>query len=217
MAIMHISSSSPPSLVLASTSAYRRELLARLGLRFEVCPPDVDETPLPAETPPALAQRLAMAKARAVADRMTHDTLVIGSDQVAELHGQPLGKPGGHERAVAQLRALSGQSVLFHTAVAVVRPATGFAAGRLHTVRVRFRQLSLDDIETYLTIEQPYDCAGSAKCEGLGIVLLEEIESRDPTALIGLPLIAVNELLQDAGLDILACLRAGQPQPQEQA
>lgn len=193
-----------PRLVLGSTSPYRRELLARLGQPFEVSPPEVDETPQPDEAPSALARRLALAKAQAVARLQPGDAVVIGSDQVADLHGQPLGKPGNHERAVAQLQALSGQTVRFHTAVAVLRPATGFVGEQLHTVRVRFRPLSQHDIDTYLRLEQPYDCAGSAKCEGLGIVLLDEIDSRDPTALIGLPLIAVHQLLREAGLDLLA-------------
>lgn len=193
-----------PRLVLGSTSPYRRELLARLGQPFDVGAPDVDETPRTGETPPDLARRLALAKAQAVARLQPDDAVVIGSDQVADLHGEPLGKPGNHERAQGQLQALSGQTVLFHTAVAVVRPATGFIGEQLHTVRVRFRPLSPQDIDTYLRLEQPYDCAGSAKCEGLGIVLLDEIDSRDPTALIGLPLIAVHQLLRDAGLDLLA-------------
>lgn len=190
-------------MVLASTSPYRRELLGRFGLPFRVSSPDVDETPLPGETPPDIARRLARAKADAVAAREIHDGIVIGSDQVAELNGQPLGKPGTHERAVAQLRALSGQLALFHTAVAVVRRDTGFAAEHLTTVKVRFRTLTDEDIQTYLRLEQPYDCAGSAKCEGLGIVLLEAVESLDPTALIGLPLIPLHRLLSAAGLDVL--------------
>src|SRR5690606_20860314 len=166
--------------------------------------PNVDETPEFGEGPLALARRLALAKARAVADQRQDDAVVIGSDQVAELHGQPLGKPGSHERATAQLLALSGQVAQFHTAVAVVRASTGFVGEAMSSVRVRFRALSPEDIETYLRLEQPYDCAGSAKCEGLGIALLDEIDSRDPTALIGLPLIAVHHLLRQAGLDVLA-------------
>ena len=197
-----------PTLVLGSTSRYRRELLERFGLPFEVQSPEVDETPAPGETPLALARRLAVAKARAVATRRPDDAIVIGSDQVADLNGQPLGKPGDHDRAVAQLRALSGQTVQFHTAVAVVRAATGFTGEAMSSVRVRFRPLSPQDIETYLRVEQPYDCAGSAKCEGLGITLLDEIDSQDPTALVGLPLIVVNRLLRQAGLDVLARLAA---------
>ena len=193
----------PPRLVLGSTSRYRRELLERLALPFSVAGPDVDETPQPGEAPAALAQRLALAKAHAVA-ALHPDAIVIGSDQVADLDGTPIGKPGNHERAVAQLRAMRGRSVVFQTAVAVVRPATGFAALRLVPVNVRFRPLTDAEIETYLQREQPYDCAGSAKSEALGIALLDAIESNDPTALIGLPLIATCALLREAGLDPLA-------------
>ncbi|WP_101049221.1 Maf family nucleotide pyrophosphatase [Macromonas nakdongensis] len=195
------SSVSPPPqrrLVLGSTSRYRRELLSRLGLPFEVAAPDVDETPLPGEAPAALAQRLALAKARAVAAQHP-DALVIGSDQVADLHGEPLGKPGTHERAVAQLRRMSGQTVLFQTALAVVCADSGFAQTDLAVVRVVFRDLDDAAIERYLRAEQPYDCAGSAKSEGLGIALLERIDNDDPTALIGLPLIRTARLLRAAG------------------
>ncbi|RZT95260.1 Maf family nucleotide pyrophosphatase [Rivibacter subsaxonicus] len=191
-----------PRLVLGSTSRYRRELLERLRLPFDVTSPDVDETPQPGELPAALAQRLALAKARAVA-ATCQDAVVIGSDQVADLDGLAIGKPGTHERAVAQLRAMRGRSVVFQTAVAVVRSATGFEAMRLVPVRVRFRQLSDAEIETYLRLEQPYDCAGSAKSETLGIGLLDAIESDDPTALVGLPLIATCALLREAGFDPL--------------
>jgi len=190
-------------LILASTSPYRRELLLRLQLPFEVMAPGVDEAALPGEAPSVLAQRLALRKARAVAGRHT-DAAVIGSDQVAELDGEALGKPGGHDRAVQQLRAMRGRAVRFHTAVAVVCVATGFERQALVTVRVHFRQLSDDEIERYLELEQPYDCAGSAKCEGLGIVLLDAIESDDPTALVGLPLIRTSAMLREAGLDPLA-------------
>lgn len=193
----------PTRLVLGSTSRYRRELLERLALPFAVVSPQVDETPQPGERPAALAQRLALAKAHEVAARHP-DAIVIGSDQVADLDGTPIGKPGNHERAVAQLRAMRGRSVVFQTAVAVVRQATGFAALRLVPVTVRFRTLSDGEIETYLKREQPYDCAGSAKSETLGIALLDAIESDDPTALIGLPLIATCALLREAGLDPLA-------------
>ncbi|NIC42782.1 Maf family nucleotide pyrophosphatase [Aquabacterium sp. A08] len=186
-------------LVLGSTSRYRRELLARLGLPFDVAPPDVDETPRSGETPAALAQRLALAKAQAVAAQHP-DAIVIGSDQVADLHGTPLGKPGSHERAVAQLRQMSGQTVLFQTALAVVCAATGFAQSELAVVRVVFRDLGDAEIERYLRAEQPYDCAGSAKSEGLGIALLERIDNDDPTALVGLPLIRTARLLRAAGL-----------------
>ena len=186
-------------LILGSTSRYRRELLARLGLAFEVAAPNVDETPHAGEAPRALALRLALAKARDVAARFPQ-ALVIGSDQVADLAGQPLGKPGTHERAVAQLRAMSGQTVVFQTALSVVCQATGFEQTDLAAVEVRFRPLTDGEIERYLRAEQPYDCAGSAKSEGLGITLLEAIHSDDPTALIGLPLIRTCRLLRAAGV-----------------
>ena len=193
--------SSPASrpLVLGSTSVYRRELLQRLRLPFTVAAPAVDETPLPGEPPAQLAQRLALAKAHAVAT-LHPEAVVIGSDQVADLAGQPLGKPGDHARATAQLQRMRGHTVVFHTAVAVVCHASGFVQTDLAPVRVRFRELSDAEIERYLRAEQPYDCAGSAKSEGLGISLLEAIDSDDPTALIGLPLIRTCRLLRAAGL-----------------
>jgi septum formation protein len=190
------------SLVLGSTSRYRRELLARLNVPFEVAAPDVDETPLPGEAPAALAQRLALAKARAVAAKFPQ-AVVIGSDQVADLNGKPLGKPGSHERAVEQLRMMRGQTVIFQTALAVVCVETGFVQQDIAAVRVVFRDLSDDDIENYLRIEQPYDCAGSAKSEGLGIALLERIDNDDPTALIGLPLIRTARMIRAAGVKLL--------------
>ena len=190
-------------LVLGSTSRYRRELLARLNIAFEVAAPDVDETPLPHEAPGALAERLALAKAKAVADQFPL-AVVIGSDQVADLKGQCLGKPGTHEKAVAQLRQMRGQTVIFQTAVAVVCLETGFEQHSLAAVRVKFRNLTDDDIENYLRIEQPYDCAGSAKSEGLGIALLDSIDSDDPTALIGLPLIRTCQMIRAAGIELLA-------------
>ena len=196
------SQSTPPALILGSTSRYRRELLARLRLPFECVAPEVDETPLPGEAPAPLALRLALAKAHAVAKRHP-SAVVIGSDQVADLGGEPLGKPGNHERAVAQLQRMRGQTVVFQTAVAVVRLDTGFAQSSLAQIQVKFRDLSDSDIEAYLRAEQPYDCAGSAKSEGLGIVLLDAIHSDDPTALIGLPLIRTCQLLQAAGLRLL--------------
>lgn len=186
-------------LVLGSTSRYRRELLERLNLPFDVAAPDVDETPLHGEAPRALALRLALAKAYAVADQHP-DAVVIGSDQVADLAGAPLGKPGHHDRAVLQLRQMRGQTVVFQTAVAVVCMATGFEQVDLAPVEVQFRDLSDDEIERYLRAEQPYDCAGSAKSEGLGIALLNAIHSDDPTALIGLPLIRTCRMLRAAGL-----------------
>jgi septum formation protein len=191
-----------PTLILASTSRYRHELLARLRLPFSAVAPHTDETALPGEAPAAMAMRLALAKAQAVA--LQHaQAVVIGSDQVADLHGQALGKPGTHERAVAQLKQLSGQEAVFQTAVAVVRRNTGFAQVQLAAVTVRFRTLGDAEIERYLRLEEPYDCAGSAKSETLGIALLERIESDDPTALIGLPLIRTCALLRLAGLDPL--------------
>lgn len=189
----------PRPLILGSTSRYRRELLQRLHLPFEVAAPEVDETPQPQESPHALALRLALAKARAVAQRHPQ-AVVIGSDQVADLAGEPLGKPGTHEHAVAQLQRMRGQTVVFQTALAVVCLATGFEQHDLAAVRVRFRDLSDTEIERYLRIEQPYDCAGSAKSEGLGIALLDAIDSDDPTALVGLPLIRTCRLLRAAGI-----------------
>lgn len=193
---------SAPRLVLASTSPYRRELLSRLRLPFDVTAPGVDETPLPGERPAALALRLALAKAEAVA-RLQPAAVVIGSDQVADLDGTPIGKPLVHERAVAQLRAMSGRTVVFQTAVAVVRADTGFAKALLAPVRVHFRTLDDARIEHYLRAEQPYDCAGSARSESLGIALLKSIDSDDPTALVGLPLIRTCSLLLEAGIDPL--------------
>ncbi len=192
----------PPALILASTSRYRRELLQRLRLPFEVVAPQVDETPLPGEAPAALAQRLALAKAQAVAALRPH-AVVIGSDQVADLDGQPIGKPHTHERAVAQLRSMRGRRVIFQTAVAVVRADRSFASVLLAPVAVSFRSLSDEEIEHYLRTEEPYDCAGSAKSETLGIALLDAILSDDPTALVGLPLIRTCSLLRAAGLDPL--------------
>ena len=192
-----------PRLVLGSTSPYRRELLQRLRLPFDVVAPAVDEAARPGETPARLAPRLALDKAREVASRHA-GAVVIGADQVADLQGQALGKPGHHAAALAQLQAMRGQWVVFHTAVAVLRADRGFEQVQVATVRVRFRDLSDTDIERYLALEQPYDCAGSAKCETLGIALLDEIESDDPTALVGLPLIRTCRLLREAGLDALA-------------
>ena len=189
-------------LVLGSTSPYRRALMQRLCIPFDVAAPDVDETPQNGESPHDLACRLALAKAHAVA--ALHPTaIVIGSDQVADLDGVPLGKPGTHERAVAQLQRMRGQTVVFQTAVAVVCQDTGFAQTDLAAVRVVFRNLSDAEIETYLRTEQPYDCAGSAKSEGLGIALLESIDNDDPTALVGLPLIRTCRMLRAAGVPIL--------------
>lgn len=190
-------------LVLGSTSRYRHELLERLRLPFEVCAPEVDETARPGETPVALALRLALAKARAVA-ALRPDAAVIGADQVADLDGLALGKPGDFEGARAQLRRLSGRTAVFHTALAVCRPAAGYERALVAPVRVRFRTLGDAEIERYLGLEQPYDCAGSAKCETLGIALLDSIESDDPTALVGLPLIRTAQLLREVGIDPVA-------------
>lgn len=189
-------------LILGSTSVYRRELLQRLRLPFEVVSPQVDETPLDGEAPQALAERLALAKANAVA--LLHPrAIVIGSDQVADLDGEPLGKPGNHANAVRQLQRMRGRTVVFQTAVAVVCHESGFAGQALAQVKVGFRQLSDRAIEDYLQAEKPYDCAGSAKSEGLGIALLEVIDNQDPTALVGLPLIHTCRLLRAAGMALL--------------
>jgi len=177
-------------------------LLERLRLPFDVIAPDVDEAALPHESPEALARRLALAKAQAVAT-LYPESVVIGSDQVADLNGQALGKPGRHARAVAQLQRMRGQAVIFQTAVAVVCQATGFAQTELASVKVQFRDLTDAQIEAYLLAEKPYDCAGSAKSEGLGIALLARIDNDDPTALVGLPLIRTCHLLEAAGLKIL--------------
>jgi septum formation protein len=189
------------ALVLGSTSVYRRDLLSRLRLPFTVEPPAVDETPRRGEAPADLARRLAAAKAAAVA-RMHPAAVVIGSDQVADLDGEPLGKPGNHANATAQLRRMSGRTVVFQTALTVMCQETGFAQHDLAPVRVRFRALQDQEIEAYLRAEQPYDCAGSAKSEGLGIALLEAIESDDPTALVGLPLIRTCRMLRAAGMRV---------------
>jgi septum formation protein len=193
----------PPPLILGSTSRYRRELLQRLHLPFSVMAPQVDETALPGESPAALATRLALEKADAVA-RMNTKAIVIGADQVADLDGEAIGKPGDHARACIQLRRMSGRVVVFQTAVAVVHNHSGFQRVALAPVRVRFRDLRDIEIERYLNLEQPYDCAGSAKVETLGIALLAAVESDDPTALVGLPLIRLCEMLRQVGLDPLA-------------
>jgi septum formation protein len=186
----------PQKLILASTSRYRRELLTRLRVPFDVVSPEVDETALPSEAPHALAQRLALAKAEAVA-ALQPGAFVIGSDQVVDLNGVGISKPGTHEAAAEQLRQMSGQALVFHTAVALVAPR--FSQVRNVQIKVQFKSLSSALIERYLRLEQPYDCAGSAKSEGLGISLLTSVESADPTALIGLPLITVCGLLEEAG------------------
>lgn len=191
-----------PQLVLASTSKYRRGLLARLGLPFELASPHVDETALPQEAPQDTARRLAEAKARAVAARFPQ-AIVIGSDQVAVLGDLPLGKPGNHATALRQLKAMRGKEVVFHTALCVCNAASGQAQTRIVPFYVRFRDYSDAQIERYLQREQPYDCAGSARCEGLGIALIAEMRGDDPNALIGLPLIALTEMLTAQGVSVL--------------
>jgi septum formation protein len=192
----------PPPLVLGSTSRYRRALLDRLGLPFEVAAPGVDEAALPGERPAMTALRLAEAKARAVASRYA-DALVIGSDQVADCDGRAVGKPGDRARAFEQLRALSGRTVVFHTGLALVDAASGRCHRELVDVASTFRTLGDAEIARYLDREQPYDCAGSVKSEALGIVLFDRIASDDPTALIGLPLIALARLLRLEGVEPL--------------
>ena len=191
-----------PQIVLASTSKYRRELLARLGLPFEVAAPGADETPLPDEIPQNTALRLAEAKARAVAARFPR-AIVIGSDQVAVLEGTTLGKPGNHANALRQLRAMRAKEVVFHTALCLYSAASARADTRVVPYYVRFRDYSDAQIEHYLQREQPYDCAGSARCEGLGVALIAEMRGSDPTALIGLPLIALTEMLAAQGVQVI--------------
>ncbi len=195
-------------LVLASTSRYRRELLERLRLPFDVVAPGIDEEALSGETPAETAIRLALAKADAVA-ATDGEAVVIGSDQIADLDGHGLGKPGDHVRATAQLASMRGRTVVFQTAVAVVCAAMGVRVAEIVPVAVRFRDLSDAEIERYLRAETPYDCAGSAKIETLGIALVESVASNDPTALIGLPLIRTCALLRLAGIDPLGATTAG--------
>lgn len=189
------------TLVLASSSPYRRELLARLRLPFEVVSPDVDETPLANEAPQDTALRLAQLKARAVADKFP-DALIIGSDQVALLDEQQIGKPHTHDNAVKQLRAASGKRMTFHTALCLYNSKSGNMQARVVPITIQFRTLSDAVIERYLAAEQPYNCAGSAKSEGLGITLIERFEGEDPNALIGLPLIALVDMLHQEGVVI---------------
>ncbi len=194
-----------PRLILGSSSVYRKELLSRLGLPFEVIVPDIDESPLPNETPEATAMRLAKAKAAAIA-ATNPGSLVIGSDQVATLDGEQIGKPGNHDNAMKQLQKMRGRRVVFHTALCLFDGRkTGQDAVQLENVQtfVTFRDLPDAKLDAYLRIEQPYDCAGSARNEGLGITILEKIESDDPTALTGLPLIALTTMLRKAGVRIL--------------
>ena len=190
----------PKKVVLASGSRYRKDLLARLGIPFEVISPQCDETPLPGESPRDTALRLSVLKARAV---RAAGAVVIGSDQVAECDGERLGKPGAHDAAVEQLRKLSGRVADFHTGLAVLDTTTDKVQSRIVPCRVVFRRLDDKRIESYLRREQPYDCAGSAKAEGLGIALIARIDTEDPTSLIGLPLIALTEMLERAGLAVV--------------
>jgi septum formation protein len=198
-----ISNCAPPRLILASGSPYRRELLERLRLPFEVMVPDIAETALPGEQPEATALRLAREKAASVAARAP-GSIVIGSDQVATLEGEQIGKPGDHVRALAQLQKMRGRKVVFHTALCVWDGRAGAPTGpaQLENVQtiVTFRDLPDAELDAYLRIEQPYDCAGSAKNEGLGIAILERIDSSDPTALTGLPMIALTTMLRKAGV-----------------
>lgn len=197
--------SNQPRLVLASSSRYRRELLDRLRIPFDVITPDIDETPLDGESPEATALRLSVAKAQAAATRVTHASgaLVIGSDQVATCDGRQIGKPGTHENARAQLQSMRGKSVEFHSALCLFDNRTGHVQSADIVTRVQFRHLSDEEIEVYLLAETPYDVAGSAKSEGLGIVLVDAIHSDDPTALVGLPLIALSKMLRAAGFPLM--------------
>jgi septum formation protein len=189
------------NLILASTSPYRKELLLRLGLPFQTARPDVDETPFPNESPQLLAQRLAEAKARSIA-KSYPNAWVIGSDQVAELNGQAIGKPENFERAADQLSAASGKTMRFFSAFCLLRAEPNKIIANTDITTVYFRNLPSSEIERYLHKEQPYDCAGSFKAEGLGITLFDRIESNDPTGLIGLPLISLSKALRQAGLDL---------------
>jgi len=191
----------PFRLILGSSSLYRQQLLSRLGLPFEVCAPHIDETPLADEAPEATALRLAQQKAAAVAAQVP-GALVIGSDQVATLDGLQIGKPGTHDKALQQLRLMRGRQVIFHTALCLLDGRQVEHSLQIENVQttVTFRNLPDHELEAYLRIEQPYDCAGSAKNEGLGIAILDKIESTDPTALTGLPLIALTGMLRRAGV-----------------
>jgi septum formation protein len=189
-------------LVLASTSRYRRELLSRLHVPFDVVAPDVDETPLPGESPSQTALRLSVLKAQAVAKQFP-DALIIGSDQVLMLDAKQLGKPGNYDNAFAQLKKMQGKAMVFHTALTLLNSRTGHVQTRDVPTVVHIRKLSDVQIEAYLKKEEPYDCAGSAKSESLGIALMERMDSPDPTALIGLPLMALTEMLMNEGVDVL--------------
>lgn len=191
-----------PTLVLASTSAYRKELLTRLGLPFTTAAPEVDETPLPDETPPQVVRRLAELKARAVAARYP-GALIIGSDQVTVVDGQILGKPGNHERAVVQLRLASGKRLDFFTGLCLFNTASSSLQVEVVSFGVVFRRLSDQQIENYLRREQPYHCAGSFKSEALGVALCERFDGEDPSALIGLPLIRLVRMLEQENVSVI--------------
>lgn len=193
---------SPRRLILASASVYRRDLLKRLRLPFDVVAPNVDETPLPGELAERTALRLAEVKARAVA-QLRQDALIIGSDQVAVLDGEKLDKPGSHAKAVRQLNAMRGKNVVFHTALCLYDCASNRVQVANVPTTVVFRDISDAQIERYLASERPYDCAGSAKIEGLGIALVERVVSDDPTALIGLPLIQLISMLRNEGVEVI--------------
>lgn len=194
------------TLILASSSRYRREVLQKLHLPFTCISPDIDETPLPNERPGQTCLRLAEAKARKVAE--THsDALIIGCDQVATVDGAQIGKPGGHDNAVKQLTQLSGREVIFHSAICLYDSAASQMQSTIVPYHVKFKTLTAVQIETYLRLEQPYDCAGSAKSEGMGIALLEYMRGDDPNALIGLPVIALVNMLAQAGIDVLSLPR----------
>lgn len=191
-------------LVLASTSRYRRDLLSRLHLRFEVIAPNVDESPMPGESPSQTALRLSVLKARAAAGQFP-EALIIGSDQVLMLDADQLGKPGDYERAFEQLQRMQGKAMVFHTALTLLNSKTDRTQTRDVPTVVHIRKLTVAQIAAYLKKEQPYDCAGSARSESLGIALMERMDSPDPTALIGLPLIALTEMLLNEGVDVLTC------------
>lgn len=205
---MNLPRAAVPPLILASGSPYRRALLERLRVPFDVVVPDVDETPRSGETPAATALRLAELKAREGARRSAGGALVIGSDQVATVDGRQIGKPGSHDAALAQLRTMRGRAVDFHSALCLYDGARDVAQTGDVVTRVRFRQLDDAELDAYLRAETPYDVAGSAKAEGLGIALLESVASDDPSALIGLPLIALTDMLRRAGYPLLTAAHA---------
>ena len=195
-------SATAPQLVLASTSLYRKELLSRLGIPFITAAPDLDESPLAGETAAQTSERLAIAKAKVLAEQFPN-SLIIGSDQVALLNGEQLGKPGTHERAVRQLAAMRGQTIAFHTGLCLYNTANGNTQSYVDITTVTMRNYTDAQIETYLQREKPYNCAGSAKTEGLGVVMIAAIEGKDPAAIIGLPLIELITMLDTEGYSIL--------------